>query len=240
MSLELNNGLAGMAEEGVVEFYDTEEDLEDVCQHTAFDLNELTEAIKVASEGALITKTVTTYRKYNDPFPSNLVLHSVVLICLSSLWKSFERFLADFNNADIEVLRHTPDAACPRYIAGWIYQKCERPNPTDPLTSGCEGASFSHALKMRAAVSYHYAQQPGIGSEKWHQDGQRAWLGNPALSHMVSCYMISLQRRKVCTCSSSTSFLTQPKTLGLKAIDSNRRNFERTSDLLIMFMANTS
>jgi hypothetical protein len=80
--------------------------------------------------------------------------------------------MADFEDADIEILQHTPDALCPRYIAGWIYQKCERPNPNDPRTSSCEGASFSHALKMRAAVSYHYAQQPGIGSEKWHQDGR--------------------------------------------------------------------
>jgi hypothetical protein len=50
---------------------------------------------------------------------------------------------------------------------------------------------------MRAAVSYHYAQQDGRGSEKWHQDRQGTWLGNPALSHAVSRYMISLQRRKV-------------------------------------------
>ena len=50
---------------------------------------------------------------------------------------------------------------------------------------------------MQAAISYHYAQQQGRGSEKWHQDSQGAWLGNPALSHTVSHYMISLQRRKV-------------------------------------------
>ena len=50
---------------------------------------------------------------------------------------------------------------------------------------------------MRAAISYHYAQEDGRGSEKWHQDHQGMWLGNPALSHIVSRYMISLQRRKV-------------------------------------------
>jgi hypothetical protein len=61
----------------------------------------------------------------------------------------------------------------------------------------CEGATFSCALKMRAAVSYHFAQEKGRGSEKWHQDHQGMWLGNPALSHTVSRYMISLQRRKV-------------------------------------------
>lgn len=61
----------------------------------------------------------------------------------------------------------------------------------------CENATFSHALKMRAAISYHFAQEEGRGSEKWHQDHQGVWLGNPALSHTVSRYMISLQRRKV-------------------------------------------
>jgi hypothetical protein len=197
--------------EGVVDFYDVEEDLEDVRQHTVFDLTELTEAIKVASEGALTTKTVTTYRKYSRLLLFNLVLHWE-LICLFSLWKSFERFMSDFDGADIEVLRHTPDAASPRYIAGWIYQKCECPNPTDLRTSGCEGASFSHALKMRAAVSYHYAQQPGICLEKWHQDGQGTWLGNPALSHVVSRYMISLQRGKVCICPSPKLYPILPKT----------------------------
>jgi hypothetical protein len=68
MSLELTNGPVEM-EEGTVDFYDAEEDLEDVRQHTAFDLTELTEAIKVASERALTTKTVTTYRKYSPRCP---------------------------------------------------------------------------------------------------------------------------------------------------------------------------
>ena len=57
----------------------------------------------------------------------------------------------------------------------------------------CEGATFSHALKMRAAISYHYAEEEGRGSEKWHQDYQGMWLGNLALSYTVSRYMISLQ-----------------------------------------------
>ena len=90
-----------------------------------------------------------------------------------------------------------PIESAPRYIAAWIFQKCERPDLQNPQTASCQGASFSYALKMRAAVSYHYAQQAGRGSQKWHQDGQRIWVGNPALSHEVSRYMISLQRRKV-------------------------------------------
>jgi hypothetical protein len=43
---------------------DEEQDLEEQQMQTQFDLSELSEAIKVASEGALATKTVATYRRY--------------------------------------------------------------------------------------------------------------------------------------------------------------------------------
>jgi hypothetical protein len=79
----------------------------------------------------------------------------------------------------------------------WIFRKCEKPDPERTATVGCEGATFSYALKIRSAISYYYAQNEGRGSEKWHQDQQGNWLGNPSLSNVVSRYMISLQRRKV-------------------------------------------
>jgi hypothetical protein len=105
--------------------------------------------------------------------------------------------LEAFENTEATQVILDPKESAPYYIAGWIFQKCERPDPKNPQTISCQGASFSDALKMRAAVSYHYAQQVEIGSEKWHQDRQGVWIGNPALSHDVSRYMISLQRRKV-------------------------------------------
>jgi hypothetical protein len=114
-----------------------------------------------------------------------------------SLFKAFQRYITEFGSDEIEEAIINPNIYTPQLIARWIHHKCEKPNPGDPSTSGCEGLSFSHALKMRAAVSYHYAQDERRGSEKWHRDNQGAWLGNPALSHTVSRYMISLQRRKV-------------------------------------------
>jgi hypothetical protein len=90
-----------------------------------------------------------------------------------------------------------PDEATPNLIAAWIHRKCEKKDNQDSSTVQCEGASFSHALKMRAAISYYYAQNKGRGTEKWHDDGKGNYFGNPALSHIVSRYMISLQRRKV-------------------------------------------
>jgi hypothetical protein len=43
---------------------DEELDLEEQQQQTMFDISELTQAIKVASEGALASKTVAAYRRY--------------------------------------------------------------------------------------------------------------------------------------------------------------------------------
>jgi len=114
-----------------------------------------------------------------------------------SLFKAFQRYTAAFESPEVDEAVINPNSHTPSLIAQWIRHKCEKPNPANPSTSEYEGLSFSHALKMRAAVSYHYAQDEGRGSEKWHSDGQGAWLGNPALSHTVSRYMISLQRGKV-------------------------------------------
>jgi len=43
---------------------DEELDLEEQQQQTIFDISELNQAVKVASEGALTSKTVATYRRY--------------------------------------------------------------------------------------------------------------------------------------------------------------------------------
>jgi len=90
-----------------------------------------------------------------------------------------------------------PNQSTPNLIATFIHHKCEKRNPLDVNTSHCQGNSFSHALKIRAAISYHYAQDENRSSEQWRQDRDKNWIGNPALSHTVSRYMISLQRRKV-------------------------------------------
>lgn len=177
-----------------IEAIDEDLDLEEQQQQTSFDISEEGQAIKVASEGALTGKTVSTYRRYlfllcSYSQPSTLID--------SSLFKAFQRYIAEFESIEVEGAIVHPNSYTPTLIARWIHRKCEKPDPSDPSTHQCEGLSFSHALKMRAAISYHYAQDESRGSEKWHQDRQGGWLGNPALSHTVSRYMISLQQRKV-------------------------------------------
>ena len=54
----------------------------------------------------------------------------------------------------------------PSYIVCWIMEACESEGSAD--LSDTKGHTFSHALKMRAAVSWGFAYKMGIGSnEPW-------------------------------------------------------------------------
>ena len=87
------------------------------------------------------------------------------------MWKAFEKFaIEQFDNVEIGDALNNPNEKTSELIAAWIFRKCEQPDAQDPSRCNCEGATFSYALKMRAAVSYHYEQQEGRGSEKWHRD----------------------------------------------------------------------
>ena len=109
------------------------------------------------------------------------------------MFKTFQKSVHSFESPQAAEAIIQPNTSTPQLIAAWIFRKCDKPNLLEPSTMECERLSFSHALKMRAAISYYYAQEEERGSEKWHRDHHRAWLGNPALSHTVSRYMISLQ-----------------------------------------------
>ncbi|KAF8177525.1 hypothetical protein K438DRAFT_1606316, partial [Mycena galopus ATCC 62051] len=57
--------------------------------------------------------------------------------------------------------------------------------------------SFANAQKMRAAVTWNYAQVDGQGNAPWRKsDATGKWVGNPSVSTLVSQYMSSLKRRK--------------------------------------------
>ena len=175
---------------------DEELDIEEQQLQTTFDISEIRQAIKVASEGALTGKTVGTYRRYLC-FRFTTLFMSIITWLGDSLFKTFQKFVHSFESPQAAEAIIQPNASTPQLIAAWIFWKCDKANPLEPSTMECEGLSFSHALKMRAAISYHYAQDEERGSEKWHRDHHGTWLGNPALSHIVSRYMISLQRWKV-------------------------------------------
>ena|SRR6266545_2583589 len=62
-------------------------------------------------------------------------------------------------------------------------------------------ASYTHAQKMCASMTYAFRRTYGFGSQPWQQtclpDGKIEIAGNPSISEQVSHYMVSLRRRKV-------------------------------------------
>ncbi len=61
-----------------------------------------------------------------------------------------------------------------------------------------ERASYSHAQKMRASMTYAFGRVLELGALPWHQNEMTGrWVGNPSVSDTVSTFMLSLRRRKV-------------------------------------------
>lgn len=59
-------------------------------------------------------------------------------------------------------------------------------------------SGYAHAQKMRAAATFGFGRMLGKGRTPWAASEVRGELvGNPSVSEMVSCYMVSLRRRKV-------------------------------------------
>ncbi|KAJ3738196.1 hypothetical protein EV360DRAFT_58348, partial [Lentinula raphanica] len=58
-------------------------------------------------------------------------------------------------------------------------------------------STFTHAQKMRAAATFGFGRVHGLGMQVWHQSEITGnWVGNPSVSETLSCYMLSLCRRK--------------------------------------------
>jgi hypothetical protein len=85
----------------------------------------------------------------------------------------------------------------PAHIVCWIMETCESES-SDSLPEA-KGRTWSHALKMRSAVSWGFAYKLGIGNnEPWLRTRTGEYQGNPSISHEVGRYMVSLNKRKVC------------------------------------------
>jgi hypothetical protein len=62
---------------------------------------------------------------------------------------------------------------------------------------GTKGNKWSHAQKMRAAISHHFSVTLQMGNERFFEKIDGTWSGNPSISDVVARYMRSLKRRKV-------------------------------------------
>lgn len=91
------------------DFLNAEEDLVEQRDQTSFDITELGELVKVASEGALTSKTVSNYRRYLLPAPIEL------------------SFLHIFSSTNMPLL------ACGEIFCH-IWRPSEGPRPTNKVT----------------------------------------------------------------------------------------------------------
>jgi hypothetical protein len=80
-----------------------------------------------------------------------------------------------------------------------MYDSCDQIKLDGTLRLASETcSSYSHAQKMRAAMTYVFGRIHGLGNLPWHKDkGSDEFSGNPSVSEAVSSYMVSLHRRKV-------------------------------------------
>jgi len=112
------------------------------------------------------------------------------------LWKDFETFVRNNVGDDGTESLWDPNESVPQYICTWIYMECDILDEQNKLRMHCATKTYSHALKMHAAISFCY-NEFGRGTDNCHQGKDLEWMGNPSLSKEVSQYMLSQQRRKV-------------------------------------------
>ena len=83
--------------------------------------------------------------------------------------------------------------ACENRVAGEQFN--------EEVEGSVKGSTYSHALKMRAAISWGFARDYQCGHQEYKTRQGARWDGNPSLAYEVGKYMVSLQRRKVsCNC----------------------------------------
>ena len=119
----------------------------------------------------------------------------------------------------------TPPELAPQYIAVWImkeyvhshflilkhgYTHCMRHRCDEVNLDGSKRpstdvrATYGHAQKMRASMTYAFGRIHGLGSMHW-QHSADGMIGNPSVSEEVSRYMLSLRQRKVQAGEAATS-----------------------------------
>ncbi|KAF9471372.1 hypothetical protein BDN70DRAFT_786648, partial [Pholiota conissans] len=91
-----------------------------------------------------------------------------------------------------------------------------RPKP------GPKPQTYSHAQKIRAAMTHIFGRIFNLGRTVWYRDENSGRMrGNPSCSERVASYMISLRRRKACMGESITSARAITSATFLKMYDFN-------------------
>ncbi|RDB19137.1 hypothetical protein Hypma_014269 [Hypsizygus marmoreus] len=92
-----------------------------------------------------------------------------------------------------------PPENAPLLIVAWIMHSCDEMNLDGTVKSQQEAReTYTHAQKMRAAMTYVFGRIHGLGKTAWHKSELTGHMvGNPSVGEAVSSYMVSLRRRKV-------------------------------------------
>ncbi|ORY40753.1 hypothetical protein BCR33DRAFT_681228 [Rhizoclosmatium globosum] len=107
-------------------------------------------------------------------------------------WKKFLGWLADAVPSHDPM---NPDTNTPKYIAAYIMLQCDDIvglKDTAGSELSCRNLSYLVASLIRSAISYQYRQE---GFSIWTAYGNK-WIGNPALSTIVTDYLAGLRRKK--------------------------------------------
>ena len=85
------------------------------------------------------------------------------------------------------------------YIAFWIHQSCDilESFSKDARQRSCQNMTYSHVSKMRFACSHFFDNIHDRGTNVWRKEKNETWSRNSFLSHTISKYMKSFQRRKM-------------------------------------------
>jgi|SRR5579859_7231654 len=80
-------------------------------------------------------------------------------------------------NVGIDEANHLdkPSENTPVYISTWLYLECDILDPQNNQRMQCQNKTYFQALKMRAAISFHY-NKLGRGNNSWHQARGPRWI----------------------------------------------------------------
>ncbi|KAF9440485.1 hypothetical protein P691DRAFT_687537, partial [Macrolepiota fuliginosa MF-IS2] len=100
-----------------------------------------------------------------------------------------ESYLVEHGYFERNTFTATPHPQTPYFIIMWIMDVCDevKLDSSTQLKSE-QHATYTHAMKMHAAMTYAFGHVHQLGSMDWYQSSDAGWKGNPSVSNIVSTY----------------------------------------------------
>nr|GAT49007.1 predicted protein [Mycena chlorophos] len=185
-----------------------EVDADGDVEMTAPDLEAVRDRIAEASKG-VTDGTHAQYQRLMKAFTKFLIA---------------QKFITGGKDA-ARTLFTNPPVDTPTFIVAWIMNRkvCDEKG-LDGLVkdASIERGSFSHAQKMRAALTYGFGRFGRRGQGGWKQESG-TWVGNPSVSDLVGWYMKSLRKAKE-NLSKMFHYNNQPQFSTVQPVQRRHRN----------------